>query len=53
MFRALSSHVWSPAGLPATLLAMPGAIGLHHQRGRSRDATGLRSGSLAGMTLPG
>ena len=34
MFRASSSHVWSPAGLPATLLAMPGAIRMHHQRGR-------------------
>ena len=27
MFRAFSTHVWSPAGLPATLLAMPARSG--------------------------
>ena len=53
MFRASSSHVWSPAGLPATLYGDPGAIRMHHQGGDLRDATALRSGSLAGMMLPG
>ena len=33
MFRAFSSHVWSPAGLPATLFASAGAVRAHHQGG--------------------
>ena len=52
MFRALSFHVWSPAGLPATLKAVPGRSGCTISAAIFA-ATALRSGSLAGNDVAG
>ena len=52
MFRASSSHVWSPVPRPATLLARPARSGCTIN-GTIREATRLRSGWFAGIWLFG